>query len=77
MSETTNMSGTEYEILTQSIYTAILKSEGVETINVRHDVDVTGKFGCKHQVDVYWEFRLAGVEFKTVKECKRYLRADA
>jgi hypothetical protein len=72
MSETTNMSGKEYEILTQAIYQAILRSEGVETINVLHNVDISGKSGCKHQIDVYWEFRLGGVTFKTAIECKRY-----
>jgi hypothetical protein len=69
---TSEMSGTEYECLTRDVYEALLRSEGVDTVEVRHDTTVVGRSGCAHQIDVYWEFRLGGVLFRTAIECKRY-----
>lgn len=63
-----------YELLTQKIYKAILKSEGVENISVQHDVKVKGKSGVEHQIDVFWEFRYSGVSHKVLIECKYYSR---
>ena len=62
----------EYEKLVQEIYQAILKSEGFENIKVEHNVNIEGKSGCKHQVDVYWEFKLAGELHRVAIECKNY-----
>ena len=70
--ETADMSGTEYEHLARDIYQALLQSDGVDTVDVKHNIDVAGRSGCSHQIDVYWEFRLAGVVYKTAIECKRY-----
>ena len=69
---TAEMSGTQYESLTRDVYDALLRSEGVDTVEVRHDTNVVGRSGCAHQIDVYWEFRLGGVLFRTAIECKRY-----
>ena len=52
--------GTEYEHFVQAIYETLLKADGVESIAVRHDVKLPGKSGCDHQIDVYWEFKVAG-----------------
>jgi hypothetical protein len=60
-----------YEILTKEIHEALLRNDGVENINVRHDVKIKGKSGATHQIDVYWEFRLACVKYKTCIECKQ------
>lgn len=62
----------EYELLTQAVYKAILAKEGAETIDVRHNVSIVGRSGVEHQVDVYWEFRQAGVTHKVLIECKNY-----
>lgn len=62
-----------YELLTQAVYRAILSREG-ETIEVKHNVDLPGRSGVKHQCDVYWKFRQAGVEHVVVVECKHYAR---
>lgn len=64
--------GTGYEQFVQGIYQALLKADGVENIDVRHNIKVTGKSGCKHQIDVYWEFKLAGQTYKTAIECKAF-----
>lgn len=63
---------TEYEKLTQEIYQAINSSEDVKTINVQHNVKLSGKSGCNHQLDVYWEFEMMGETHKIAVECKNY-----
>ncbi len=62
----------EYERLTQSIYQAVLRSEGATNIEVKHDLEITGKSGVAHQVDVSWRFRVAGVEHHVLVECKNF-----
>lgn len=63
---------TSYEILAQEIYRGILESEGVDNIDVKHNVDIMGKSGVSHQIDVYWEFKQAGVKHCVLIECKHY-----
>jgi hypothetical protein len=64
--------GTDYEKFVQGIYQAVLKAQGVENITVQHNIELEGKSGCSHQIDVYWEFRLAGQTYKTAIECKAF-----
>lgn len=64
--------GTEYEKFVQSVYQALLAAEGVDTVDVRHNISLHGNSGCEHQIDVYWEFRLAGQLYRTAIECKSY-----
>ncbi len=65
----------DYELLTQKIYKAILESEGVENLEVKHDEKVRGKSGVEHQIDVFWEYKYAGVSHKVLIECKYYSKA--
>ena len=62
----------EYELLVQELHDALVKSDGVENITVLHNVKIMGKSGAPHQIDVYWEFKLAGVTYKTCIECKHF-----
>lgn len=62
----------EYEMLARAIYEAILQREGVNNVNVQHNVQLAGRSGVKHQVDVFWEFRQAGVLHRVLIECKNY-----
>lgn len=62
----------EYELLTQAIYRDILAREGVSTANVQHNVSIAGRSGVEHQVDVYWEFKQAGITHRVLIECKNY-----
>lgn len=62
----------EYEMLTQKIYQEILNKEGVENIEVQHNMSLLGRSGVEHQVDVFWKFRQAGVDHKVIIECKNY-----
>lgn len=63
---------TAYENLVKQIHEGLLVADGVDSIDVRHNVKIIGRSGASHQVDVYWEFRLAGVTYKTCIECKHY-----
>lgn len=61
-----------YEKLAKIIYEDILTLEGVENINVQHNVKVKGESGVDHQIDVFWEYRYAGITHKVLIECKHY-----
>lgn len=76
MSETSNVSvGTEYEKFVQAVYQAVLAADGVENVDVQHNILMPGRSGCAHQIDVYWEFKLAGQTYRTAIECKAYNQA--
>lgn len=62
--------GIEYEKLTQEIYQDLLKDDGITT-EVKHDVKIQGK-STKHQIDIFWEYLIAGVNHKVAIECKNY-----
>lgn len=65
---------TEYEKFAQEIYQELMNSQGFSTIDVQHNVKLTGKSGQKHQIDVYWEYEIKGERHKVVIECKNYNR---
>ncbi|WP_194435513.1 restriction endonuclease [Vibrio fluminensis] len=62
----------DYEKLACRIYEDILALEGVDNIDVQHNVKIKGKSGVEHQIDVYWEYRYAGIFHKVLIECKYY-----
>lgn len=64
--------GTNFELLIKAIYEEILATDGYETVIVEHDVKILGRSGQLHQIDVYWEFKIAGVTHKVAVECKEY-----
>ncbi|WBA18835.1 restriction endonuclease [Salinivibrio kushneri] len=61
-----------YEKLAQKIYGEILELQGVENIDVRHNVKIKGKSGVEHQIDVFWEYKYAGIVHRVLIECKHY-----
>lgn len=61
-----------FEKITQEIYEEILRKEGIENVEVMHNVKLKGKSDFEHQVDIYWKFRMAGVEHCVIVECKNY-----
>ena len=63
---------TEYEKFAREIYQKLMNAEGINTINVKHNVKLTGKSGQQHQIDVYWEYQIGGVKHKVIIECKNY-----
>lgn len=62
----------QYEQLTQSIYQAILNNDYGENIQVEHNVEVKGRSGVAHQIDVLWRFKLGNVKHTVLIECKNY-----
>lgn len=62
----------QYEKLTQEIYSAVLKEEGVNHIEVEHNITLEGRSGVEHQIDVFWRFKQAGIEHAVLIECKNY-----
>ncbi len=61
----------EYERLTKEIYEALLHADGITSIDVQHNVKIQGQ-SSKHQIDVYWEYELAGIRHRVAIECKNY-----
>lgn len=62
----------EYEKLVQDVYQTLHEDEGIDTIKVEHNKRIEGKSGCKHQVDIYWEFGMVGETYRVAIECKNY-----
>src|SRR5438034_898170 len=61
--------GTSLERLTREIFQEIVNQDEVKNIAVKRDVRLKG-ITTSHQVDVYWEFELGSVRYKTVVEVK-------
>lgn len=61
--------GKDYEKLTQQVFQQIVNQDSVKTIKVKHDVILEGKT-TSHQIDVYWEFDLGGIVYRTVIQAK-------
>ena len=64
-----------YEKLVRDIYSALVRHEGRNDVEVQHDVRVEGQSGQKHQIDVFWELQVARETYRTVVECKRWNKA--
>ncbi len=62
----------EYELFTQNIYQQLVNSDVVKATKVQHDVKLEGRSGQKHQIDVYWEYEIAGNKHRVAIECKNY-----
>jgi hypothetical protein len=59
-----------YELFVRDIVEALLKADGL-TIKVDHDVQIQG-ISRWHQIDVYWEYKLGGLQHRVVINCKNY-----
>ena len=62
----------EYELFTQEIYQQLVNSDVIKPTKVEHNVKLRGRSGQKHQIDVYWEYEIAGNKHKVAIECKNY-----
>jgi hypothetical protein len=65
---------TQYELFVRDIVESLLHAQGLETADVRHNVQVQG-IARPHQIDVYWEYRLGGMLHRVIINCKRYRSA--
>lgn len=69
--------GKDYEKFVQSLYQAILTSENMgfgsqKNIIVETNKKLVGNNNIEREFDIYWEYELAGIIYKTVIECKDY-----
>ena len=65
----------EYEKFTQEIYQELVNADVLKTTMVQHNVKLKGRSGQEHQIDVYWEYEIAGSKHKVAIECKNYNQA--
>ena len=65
----------EYEKFTQEIYQELVNADVLKTTDVQHNVKLKGRSGQEHQIDVYWEYEIAGTKHKVAIECKNYNQA--
>ncbi|RZP63335.1 restriction endonuclease [Vibrio vulnificus] len=67
--------GRDYESFVQVLQQAILDSEEfIKQKNIRIEANkkIVDNSGVSREFDLYWEYELAGVTYKTVIECKDY-----
>ena len=62
----------EYEKFTQEIYQELVNADVLKTTKVQHNIKLKGRSGQEHQIDVYWEYEIAGTKQKVAIECKNY-----
>lgn len=62
----------EYELFTKDIYQQLVNISVVRTTLVQHNVKLEGRSGHKHQIDLYWEYDIAGNKHRVAIECKNY-----
>ncbi|RGB67582.1 restriction endonuclease [Provencibacterium massiliense] len=63
---------TQYELFVKEIYDYLHSADGIQNIDIQHNVKLKGMSGCSHQIDVYWRFVIAGIEYQVAVECKNY-----
>jgi Restriction endonuclease len=66
--------GIPYEKVSKTIFEKALQRQDVENLAVEHDAHIQGRT-VEHQIDVYWRFKVAGVEYQTVVQCKDWQSA--
>jgi len=63
---------TEFERFTQRVYQKLVNNDVLKPTIVQHNVKLKGKSGCEHQIDVFWEYEIAGNKHRVAIECKNY-----
>jgi hypothetical protein len=67
--------GSDYEQFVQKLQQALLDSESFaeqHNIAVERNKKITDNIGIEREFDLYWEYELAGITYKTIIECKDY-----
>jgi len=71
----TKNTGKEYEQFVAELQQALLNADmftNQNDVHVEVDKIITDNCGIKRQFDIYWEYELGGITYKTVIECKDY-----
>ena len=61
--------GKSYELLIGNIFKEIWDQNLAKTIEIKRNVILKGKVG-NHEVDIYWEFIIGGITYKTIIQAK-------
>ena len=67
--------GRDYEDFVAGLYGALLQAELVfdgRNIEVEQNKTIIDNDGLEREFDVYWEYEIAGITYRTVIECKDY-----
>ncbi|WP_352309626.1 restriction endonuclease [Psychrobacter sp. W2-37-MNA-CIBAN-0211] len=67
--------GKNYEIFVQNLQQALINSEefmSQNNIEIERNKKITDNCGIDREFDLYWEYEVAGLTYKTVIECKDY-----
>lgn len=67
--------GREYEQFVASLQQALLNSEIIavqQNVQIELNKKITDNCGIEREFDLYWEYELGGLIYKTVIECKDY-----
>ena len=67
--------GKDYEAFVQDLQQAILDSEELirqKNIHIERNKIIKDNLGINREFDLYWEYELGGLIYKTVVECKDY-----
>ncbi|UJF24578.1 restriction endonuclease [Suttonella sp. R2A3] len=70
-----NNDGKNYEQFVAQLQQALLDAESIteqKNIKVQLNKKILDSCGIKREFDLYWEYELAGITYKTVIECKDY-----
>lgn len=59
-----------HELISKAIFEALLKQSNAENLEVKHNVCIKGVKTC-HQIDVFWRFRIGGVDHTVIVEVKK------
>ena len=68
--------GINYENFVAQVYGAILQAESrdgrLQHVSLEKRKTIIGAGGSSNEIDIYWEYEVAGVTYKTAIECKAY-----
>ena len=70
------MNASEYATFVSSLYLAVKNAETItknfRTIRFVKNKKLTNSYGVERELDIYWEYQLDDVTYKTAIECKNY-----
>ena len=64
------MNPTEYELFVKELHSRLIEKQNHKNILVQHNIKIQGKSGSTHQIDVYWNNNIAGINQHYCVECK-------
>lgn len=68
--------GNDYELFVETVYQALLAAEKesgqIGGVNIERKKIITSKSGTPAEIDLYWEYEIAGIKNSVAIECKNY-----